>query len=198
MTAIRTLLVLSCCWGSPLAAQWSVAFELGTARYSGASRDKSGSSDSVALRPYAATTGGVRVARQLGRIGVSLGISYGTPGIAGEATDFTFVFPSQASVFEFTPGISYVVARVGTGGDLRVEAGPAVSWWNIGGLDQRLRVGAHAGVAYQWPVAGRWTGSVRANLAVTPSIFSADELPSALERRATWRRGVSVGVGYRI
>jgi hypothetical protein len=198
MTAIRILLVLSLAVPSALAAQWTVAVELGTARYSGASRDKSGSSDSVALRPYAATTGGVRVARQWARVGVSLGISYGTPGIAGEATDFTFVFPSQASVFEFTPGISYSLARVGDGGDLRVEAGPAVSWWNIGGLDQRVRIGAHAAVTYQWPVAGRFTGSVRATLAVTPSIFSADELPSALELRPTWRRGVSLGVAYRL
>src|SRR5579859_294403 len=191
MTTTRTLLVcLFLAAPAALVAQWSVAVELGTARYSGASRDKSGSSDSIALRPYAATTGGVRVARQWARVGVSLGISYGTPGIAGEATDFTFLFPSQASVFEFTPGISYSLARVGGGGALRVEAGPAVSWWNIGGLDQRVRVGAHTAVAYEWPVAGRFTGSVRAAIAVTPSIFSTSELPSALERRLTWRRGV--------
>lgn len=198
MTAIRTLLVLSLAAPSVLAAQWTVAVELGTARYSGTSRDKSGSSDSVALRPYAGTTGGVRVARQWARVGVSLGISYGAPGISGEATDFIAVFTNQAKVFEFTPGVSYVVAHVGAGGDLRVEAGPALAWWNLQGLDQRVRIGAHAAVAYQWPVAGRVTGIVRAAIAVTPSIFSSDELPSNLQRRATWRRGVSVGVGYRL
>lgn len=196
MTAIRMLLVLLLVLPSAVAAQWSVALELGTARYSGASRDRSGSGDSVALRPYAATTGGVRVARQLGRVGLSLGISYGTPGIAGEATDFTFVFPSQASVFELTPGVSYVVTGVGAGGEVRVEAGPAISLWSLAGRDRRVRIGAHAGLAYQWPVAGRLTGSVRAALAVTPSIFSASDLPSNLVRRPTWRRGVSVGVAY--
>lgn len=199
MTAIRTLLVMILLAApAALAAQWSVAFELGTARYSGTSRDRSGSSDSVALRPYAGTTGGVRVARQWARVGVSLGVTYGSPGISGEATDLILVFTNQATVFEITPGLSYVITHVGVGGDLRVEAGPAMSLWSLSGVEKRVRIGAHASLAYLWPVAGRFTGSIRAGLAVTPSIFSASELPSNLERRATWRRGVSVGVAYRL
>jgi hypothetical protein len=199
MTAFRTLLVIFFLAApAALAAQWSVAVELGTARYSGTSRDRSGSSDSVALRPFAGTTGGVRVARQWARVGVSLGVTYGSPGIAGEATDLILVFTNQANVFELTPGVSYVVARVGAGGDLRVEAGPAVALWSLAGVGKRVRIGAHASLAYQWPVAERFSGSVRAGVTVTPSIFSSGELPSSLARRATWRRGVSVGVAYQL
>ena len=74
---------------------------------------------------------------------------------------------------------------------------PAVDVWEIEGVS-RTRVGARGGIALEWPLGGRFTGSLRATGVVSPSVINTGETPGGVERSSTRRGGVSIGVGYRL
>src|SRR5205823_2387321 len=89
------------------------------------------------------------------------------------------------------------LARFGAGVDVRLEAGPAVQLWTVDGAS-RTRVAAQTAAALEWPLAGSLTGSLRVSGVLSGSIFNADEPPPEVERRATRRLGVAIGVRYRL
>src|SRR5205823_3107133 len=62
----------------------------------------------------------------------------------------------------------------------------------------RTRMAAQTAAALEWPLAGALTGSLRVSGALSGSIFNADEPPPEVERRATRRFGVAIGVRYRL
>ncbi len=89
------------------------------------------------------------------------------------------------------------MARFGAGVDVRLEAGPAVQLWTVDGAS-RTRVAAQTAAALEWPLAESLTGSLRVSGVLSGSIFNADEPPPEVERRATRRLGVAIGVRYRL
>jgi len=176
-----------------LGAQWGLSAEIGVARFGGTGRDSSG----ARVGPYRPTTFAVRAERTLGSSRVSLAVMYARTGIAGEQGDVAVVFYDAASLVEFAPELSIRLARFGAGLAARVEGGPAVDVWEIEGVS-RTRVGARGGIALEWPLGGRFTGSLRATGVVSPSVINTGETPGGVERSSTRRGGVSIGVGYRL
>src|SRR5947199_4494 len=67
-----------------------------------------------------------------------------------------------------------------------------------GGAASRPRIGARGAVALEWPLSGRCTGSLRATGVLSGSVMNRDETPAGVERRKTRRRGVSIGLRYRL
>ena len=196
---MRTLVaatVISLLSLSRAAAQWHVGLELGTVEFRGATRDST-SSPGPTLRPDHATTYGIRLGRSFGAWSAALRASLGTPGVAGVAPKVTLTDRATGRLIEIVPLVGVRVAGLGAAGALRVEAGPAVDLWDIDG-DLRSRLAGLTAVAYEWHVAGRVMGAVRLESTLGSSIFDAAELPSQLERRPTWRYGMSVGLRYRL
>ena len=175
------------------AAQWGLSAEVGVARFGGTARDSSGAS----LGPYRPTTFGVRVARDLGPVRVGIGLMYARTGLAGEQNQTAVVFYDRASLLEAAPEISLAVARFGAGWVTRVEAGPSLSIWDVDGVS-RTRVGGRGAVAFEWPLSGRCAGSLRATGVVSGSVMNRDETPAGVERRATRRGGISIGLRYKL
>ncbi len=177
----RTLaLSLAIAAPGPLAGQWTVALEVGVARFGGTSRDSSGAS----VRPYRPTTFGVRVDRGWGATRIALAVLYAQTGLAGEGNGVAFVDYGAASLLELAAEVSIRVARFGAGVEARVEGGPALDVWTISGSDTRTRLGGLAGLALEWPLGGRFTGSLRATGALSESTFNPDEIPAGVERLA--------------
>ncbi|MGH7608265.1 MAG: hypothetical protein ACREME_13110 [Gemmatimonadales bacterium] len=189
------LLLLLAPW-RPGAAQWQVGLEVGTAQYGGTTRNVTGS-DPTYVRPDHATFWGVSVGWQGERIGVTLRARTGTPGIAGAAPDFTVTDRTTGGVAELVPLLGVTLLRVGPNGRIAVEAGPALDVWDIDG-DEHARFAAVLALGYDWLVAGRFRGAVRAEGALGRSIVDAGDLPPELARRATWRYGVMLGLRYRL
>jgi len=179
---------------SRAAAQWHVGLELGTVEFRGATRDST-SSPGATLRPDHATTYAIRLGRTLGSWSAALRASVGTPGVAGVAPKVTFTDRTTGRLIEIVPLAGLQVAALGAEGVVRVEAGPAVDLWDLDG-DIRSRLTGLAAVAYEWRVTERVMGAVRVESTLGSSIFDAVELPSQLERRPTWRYGMSVGLRY--
>lgn len=178
---------------APAAAQWGVSAEIGVAGFSGTSRDSSGAT----VGPYRPTTFAVRVDREGGPLRVALTLLYAQPGLAGAQGDVLFVQYGVVSLWEIVPEVSLRVVGFGTGVAARVEAGPAIDLWQFNG-EQRHRVGARAGLAFEWPLARSLTGSLRAGGVLTRSMLDPADVPAGVERVATRRFGVGLGLRYRL
>ena len=174
-------------------AQWSVAVELGVARFGGTSRDSSGAT----VGPYRPTTLGLRLERGSGRARAAVGVLHATTGLVAEGQGVAVVQYGIGSLWEIAPEVSLGVARFGTGIEARVAAGPAIDLWNFDG-EQRNRVGGRAAAVLEWPLARAFMGSLRVSGVVSESVFDAADAPSGVERRATRRFGVAVGLRYQL
>jgi len=175
----------------PSSAQWGVAVEIGVARFGGSSRDTSGTT----VGPYRPTTFELRADRGLGPARVALAVLYAKTGIAGEQPGLAVVQYDIASLWEVAPQMSFLLARFGVGVDVRLEAGPALQLWNLDGAS-RTRLGGRAAAVVEWPLARDLTGSLRVSGVSSESVFDAADTPSGVERRATRRFGVAVGLRY--
>ena len=177
----------------PGSAQWGIAAEIGVARFGGSSRDTSGTT----VGPYRPTTFELRLDRGFGPARVAVALMYAKPGIAGEQAGVALVQYGIASFWEIAPQLSLRLARFGVGVDLRLEAGPAVQLWQLAG-ESRNRVAARTAAALEWPLTRAFTGSLRVSGILSGSVFDAGDTPAGVERRATRRVGVAVGLRYRL
>ncbi len=171
-----------------LAAQWSIATEVGVARFAGGSTHTSGSPDSFSLRPFRPTTFGIEVGREAGRTRIGVGLLYAKPGLVAEGGRLAAVDYDGMKLLELAPEISLRIARVGSGGALRLAAGPAFDFWTLQGSADRTRAGGRATAAWEWPVTTHLRGSVRAGVVFTGSVFNEPELPGTVAPRgaAAW------------
>jgi len=180
----------------PVAAQWRVGLELATIRYGGSARDTSGTPN---VRPGDATTLGLRLERGFGKWSGALKVSYGKPGLSFSGEGLTVTDKTSGELIEAAALWGVHLSRVGGGpsGAIRAELGPTLHLWKFGD-EIRLRAGAQAAVAYEWPIAGRFAGALRVEGLLSPSWFDAADLPPDYERRLTWRYGVALGLRYRL
>ena len=149
------------------------------------------------MGPYRPTTFGLRLDRTLGRARVAVDILYATTGLAGEERGVAVVQYGTGSLWEIAPAVSLRVARFGTGVEARVEAGPAIDLWNFDG-ERRNRVGGRAAAIAEWPLARALTGSLRVSGTLSGSVFDQADTPAGVERRATRRFGVAIGLRYQL
>jgi hypothetical protein len=190
--ALVAVILTAIPWRS-VPAQWAISAEVGVARFGGTSRDSAGAT----VGPYRPTTFGLRVERDLGRARVAVGVLHAETGLVAEGQGVAVVQYGIGSLWEIAPEISLGVARFGTGVEARVEAGPAIDLWNFDG-ERRNRVGGRVAAVLEWPLARALMGSLRMSGVFSGSVFDAADTPSGVERRATRRFGVAVGLRYRL
>ena len=181
----------------PAAAQWNVAFEINATHDRGSSRAANDSSGPTRVQPANGTTFGVRVDRAIGRERLGLQVSYATVGITAAAPDLTLTDNSSGEVLEGQLLLNFQVVGIGSSGAVRMELGPSLHLWKAE-HETRSRAGAVAAAAYEWPIANRFSGAIRLEGMLSKSWFDPGDLPSELERQATWRYGVGLGLRYRL
>jgi len=199
---MRALTVLAALVAVPAAAaalQWRVGLEIATARYGGSAHDTSSGTGPPTFRPSDATMVGVRVERAMqgGRLAVAVRASTSKPGLAGTGGDLTIIDKSTGRLTDLATVVAVRVGGIGPSGAIRAEMGPALHLWKVGD-ETRSRVGALGAVAYDWPVAGRFSGTARLEGTLSRSWFDPGDLPPEYDRRATWRYGVTLGLRYRL
>ena len=197
MRSLAAIVVLLACTAfRPVAAQWQLGLELATTHYSGSARDTTGDGPPYA-GPGDATTIGLRLGASIKRLRVVLRVSYGKPGFALTGDGLIFADKNDGQLFDATSLLGIQVAGIGPSGAVRAELGPALHLWKVG-EEFRARLGAVGAAAYEWPVAGRFSGAIRLEGALSRSWFDAADLPPEYERRVTWRYGVGLGLQYRL
>jgi hypothetical protein len=177
----------------PVSGQWGIAAEIGVTRFGGSSRDTSGTT----VGPYRPTTFELRLDRGLGALRGTVAVLYAKTAFAGEQPGLAVVQTDFASVWEIAPQLSFRLARFGVGVDVRLEAGPAIQRWSLD-AERRTRLAGRGAAALEWPLARALTGSLRVSGVVSGSVFDAGDVPAGVERRATRRLGVAVGLRYRL
>ena len=179
-----------------LAAQWSLAVEATASSYGGTSRD--GGADPTAFRPHHPTSVGLRVDRRFGGMAVGVGAALAGSDLIAENSSVGAILKDALDLFEVAPEVALLLGRTGPGLAVRVHAGPLIDIWSPQGGDTRTRLGGQAGLSLEWPVTRRFAGSLRGAAALTGSLFKQGELPPGFERRAMWRRSVSLGLRFRL
>jgi hypothetical protein len=195
---MRPLAVIALLVALPLGraqGQWTIGVEAGTARYRGSAHDTS-SGAGPRLHPGDATTLGLHVDRRFGRLGVALRASAGTPGVSADGS-ITVSDKSTGHLIDVATLVTVRVGGIGPSGVVRAELGPALHLWKLDD-DKRVRLGALGALAYEWPVAGRFSGAIRAEGTVSRSWFEEGDLPPEYDLRLTWRYGVTLGLRYRL
>jgi hypothetical protein len=175
------------------AAQWGISAEIGVARFGGSSRDSSG----IRVGPFRPTTFELRLDRAFGPTRVAIAVQRAKTGIASEGGGLAYVEYDLASFWEIAPQLSWRMARFGSGVDVRLEGGPAFTFWDLNG-ESRNRLGGRVAASLEWPFARGFIGTLRMHGALSSSIFDPGDVPSGVERRATRRFGVAVGLRYQL
>jgi len=179
-----------------LVAQWSVAVEATASYYGGTSRDSG--ADPTAFRPHHPTSVGLRVDRRFGRLGLGVGAALAGSDLIAENSSVGAILKDALDLFEVAPEVALLLDRTGPGLAVHVHAGPLIDIWSPQGADTRTRLGGQAALSLEWPVSRRFAGSLRGAAALTGSLFKQGELPPGFERRAMWRRSVSLGLRFRL
>ena len=197
MRTLGIVLVVATLSARSAAAQWYVGLELGVAHYHGTAHDTSNGGGPDTFRPGDATTIGVRLGRQMGRIGFAMRATYGIPGIGAAGQDLTITDRSTGALIEVTPVVAVRLTSAGLGSAVRAEIGPTLHLWRLSD-EVRSRLGALGALAYEWPIVARWSGAIRAEGTISRSWWNAGDLPPEYVRRPTWRYGMSFGLTYRL
>lgn len=178
------------------AAQWSVGAEISASRYGGSSHDTSGTHAAPEGRPGDATVLHLRVEHRWRRFGIAIRAGTSKPGLAITGQGVNVTDKTSGRLIEAAALASTRVGGIGSSGAVRLELGPALHLWSF--EDTRSRLGATGALAYEWLVAGRFTGAVRLEGMISPSWFDQGDTPPEFERRATWRYNVGLGLRYRL
>jgi hypothetical protein len=197
---MRRLVVVAALLVLPVDAamsQWIIGLDAGVGRFGGSAHDTSSSGGPPQWRPGDVPTIGLRLERGMGRVAVGLRGSYGKPGLTATGEDLIVTDKSAGQLIELATLVAVRVGGIGPSGVVRAELGPALHLWKFGD-DMRSRVSALGALAYEWPMAGRFSGAIRLEGAMSRSWFEEGDLPPEYELRATWRYGVTLGVRYRL
>lgn len=197
MRLLTIVLLLAAAVAPSVAAQWTVGLEWTIHGYGGSSHDTSGTPPTPDARPAGGQGIALRVGRAFGRMGLAVRVGFANPGFTVTGEGISVTDKNTGKLFDGVLVVSTRVGGIGPSGAVRAELGPALHLWDFGG-EIRVRLGATGGVAYEWPVARRWTGAVRLETAISTSWFDAAEVPPEFERRPTWRYGLALGIRYRL
>ena len=180
----------------PALAQWIAGVEVGANRYWGGSIELGGEGRS--FHPYRPTTLGIALERRGKSLGLALQAHYSQAGLGLEGEGAAAIVEGIFEVLSVSPELALRLTAIGPLTELRLHAGPLFEVWDIIDEETRLRVGAETALSLDIPLGGRFGGSLRAGVAVTPSPFTAGQLGSEFEPRALWSRRFALGLHYRL
>jgi hypothetical protein len=181
---------------SPALAQWTAGVEVGANRYWGGSIELGGEGRS--FRPYRPTTVGIGLERSGKSLSLGLQVHYSQAGLGLEGEGAAAIVEGVFEVLSVSPELVRRLVTIGPLTELRLHAGPLFEVWDIIDEETKLRVGAETALSLDIPLGGRFGGSLRAGVAVTPSVFAEGQLGSAFEPRALWSRRFALGLHYRL
>src|SRR5688572_13553047 len=144
-------------WLTPALGQWAVSLEVGADRFWGGSVENA--PERRSFKPYRPTTLGASLERR-GTVGVGLRLRYTGASFALEGEDAVVAVKGVFKVYSASPEISYRIASVGPGNQLRLTAGPLLEVWSLIDEESRVRVGIQGAVSLGIPLGGRFAGSV--------------------------------------
>jgi hypothetical protein len=194
-SACLTLLGISLT-ASPAAGQWSAGLEVGADRYWGGSTETG--TEHRSFRPYRPTTFGIRVERSGSRVGFGFQAHYAEAGLALEGDGAVATVEGVFTIVSLSPEMIYQLATLGPSNQLRLHAGPLFEVWTIIDEDSQTRFGFQGAVSLDIPLGSRFSGSIIAGAALTPSPFEVGQLGPGFAPRALWRRRFAAGVEYRL
>jgi hypothetical protein len=178
------------------AAQWTLAAEIGSARFWGGSAEVGGERS---FRPYRPTLVGLGVAYARGTVGVGVRFHYAGSSLALEGKEAVVASKGVLDVYGLSPELSLPLSRLGSEVRVRLYAGPLIEVWKLAKEISHLRLGASAAVGLEVPLGVRLAGTLRAGMAVIPaSPFAREDLDPSYEPRALWRRTLSTSLAYRL
>jgi len=193
------LLLLLSGLASPAVAQgpWSVFVGGGAAGFGGASTPGTDEDIEVQFKPTPTTRFHAGVAREFGRAGLTLDVSYAKAGLGGYTEGASYALNPGMTLWDFRLLVGYQVARLGEASSIRVALGPMLqSWSGEAIIDSRTNLGAAAAITVIAPISRSIGLLVSGSLGVAGSPFAQETLDDfgAAEPASVWTRELGVGV----
>jgi len=200
---IRRSLCALALWGIlhvlpvPAAAQqeaWSLSAEVGWTGISGASRDPA---TGAVFRPANGPLLGLAAQWRTGQLRLGLLLRTARSNLSIADSEITITTDDLAfRLYQIAPELDLRLIRVSRHATITLAAGPVIDLWRVTESKSRTRIGGRAALTFESLVAEGVSGVVRAEGAVTGSMFDEGELPPEFDRRRTLRRVVTVGIKY--
>lgn len=190
------------------AQNWSVGISLGTASFSGASRQADGAEERLSFAPYRPTLWGLAFSYGGDRLRVGLAVRYGEPGIRirgvpsplpdEEGTPIVIVVENAYHLSTYTGSITSRLFRLARGPAVRGSLGVALERWAAPGAPVRTIAGGQLGVAAEVALSRAFVAALEGELGWTQaSPFRREELPDGFQPRSTWRRSLAGALYWR-
>lgn len=172
--------------------EWSLMAEAGWAGTSGVSRDMA---SGAAFRPANGLVLGLGVRRHAGLLAFGLLLRTQGSDLAIADSQVTIITSDLGfKRYEIAPELGVRLVRLSRFATVGLAGGPVVDLWRVTDSKSRTRLGGRAALTLESTVAEGVSGVIRAEGAVTGSMFDEGELPPEFDRRRAVRGVVTVGV----
>src|SRR5512143_2012188 len=197
---MRHTTVVLCCLvaqAGNASAQFGLSSDVQLSIYGGVSRDTSTGNVGQTLRPYRPILVALRPDWTLGRVRIALGIVHGAPDIGEDGDPLAVILHNTSKLLELSPEVSYRIVQLPRGTQLRMHAGPLISFWDLkSGDGTRTRAGALLGASAEFPLAAKFHGVIRLSGSISSRLFRQSDLPPEFEIQQVRRASVGVGLRY--
>lgn len=197
MRYVTTLLFCCTALAGRATAQFGLSADVQLFSYGGVSHDTSAGNAGESFRPFRPLLVALRPEWTFGRVRLALGIAYGTPDIAEDGEPLAVVLHNSGKLIEFSPEVSYRLARLPRGPTIRAHAGPLVGNWKLEGDEGvRTRAGAFFALSTEFPVTAKLHAVIRLSAALTSGLFEGSDLPPEFKLQGMRRAGIGMGLRY--
>lgn len=188
--------------------RWSLGISIGSAAFSGASRQSAPSEDHPSFTPYGPTMGGLRVGYGRERLRFGITARYGQPGVqirgvpapdeGRQGSAVALLIENAYHLSTFTGTVSTRLSQLQRGPSLRASVGVGIERWAAPGAPIRTIGGGQVGLALEADIGGGFVAAAEAEVGFTPaSPFRMEELPEGYEPRGTWRKSLAGALAWR-
>jgi hypothetical protein len=181
---------------SPIAAQqhWSVAVELGSASFNGHASSTATTPETTG-HPSPARTWGIRLGRDGGKVGYSLGVLVASTGVQFESDENAAEARDILGLLEVSPQVAFVILKPREAA-FRLHLGGVLDYWSPEGDNARTSLGLLGALSLDVPFSSRFGAEARWETMVTGSVFEDDELPAEFDRKSGWSERWVIGVKF--
>jgi hypothetical protein len=194
----RLLLIVLLGCPAALAAQYRLGVVAGMGQSHGDSRRTA--TDDAELRPDRPSLVAVTVVRAMAHWRLGAELHHVRADLAEVSSESVVSSRSALSATGVALDLGFRVAGHADAAALYASLGAGYDRWHFDLPDDqpRWRPSARGALELDFPLGSRWSGLVRSQASLGPSVFQADELPEGFDRKMELRTNVGVGVMVRI
>jgi len=150
------------------------------------------------IGPGNATRIGVGVGASLGRARLGLLVAHASGPMASGLAEVGELLTGEFGYTEWTlmPSVGWPLVTSGTGGGVRLHAGPSLDVWDITGAESRVLLSVALAAIVEAPLGRELALTARIEGSTGPSVLGDEFAQAGAERHAGRRLAIGLGVAW--